>query len=46
MKELFFSIGVPLFEVFYLELSLKGYFSKEYQPKYVSTSNESSENPS
>ena len=29
-----------------LEMSLRGYFSKEYQPKSISNSNESSENPS
>ena len=48
MRE-FPSIGVPPWGVdggFYLELSLGGYFSKEYQQKSVPTSYESSENPS
>ena len=44
-----FSIGVPLWGVdegFYLELSLRGYFSKEYQQKSIPNNNEFLENPS
>ena len=43
MRE-FFSIGVD--ERFSVELSLKGYFSKEYQLKSVPNSNEFSKNSS